>query len=148
MPSISRSKSLTMSFYTGLAARHDHLTKDKKPSHEAVKICIKEFEVSAQTVSDALLFLKFPEHENKRVYGLYEREFFATSTLIFILKAASRLDRRTDDVIKSLFSHVEIDEQEPTKSIPRRGGKFPLSQTDVKNWMKETTKLKAEDSQD
>jgi hypothetical protein len=147
MPSTFRSKPLTLSSYTGLAARHAQLIKAKKPSGEAVRICIREFGITAQTVSDALLLLRFPEQENERVYDLCRREFFAASTLISILKAARRLRKTPDDVTKSLFGYVEIDEQGLTKSIPRRGRTFPLSQTDVKNWMKEMTELKAEDAQ-
>jgi hypothetical protein len=138
MPSIYRSKSLTMSFYTSLADKYNQLAKDGKSSREARKACMEEFEVSDQTVSHALLFLKFPKHTNELVYGRYERKFFATSTLICIFQAANRSDKTTDEVIDSLFHYYKLQSDKPIKSSSKRGGKFPLSQLDVRKWMQET----------
>jgi hypothetical protein len=137
MPSIYRSKSLTMSFYTGLASKYAQLRKEEESSSKVVKICMEEFEVSAATVSDALLFLKFLRDKNELVYDRYEQKFFSTSTLICIFQAANRSGKTTDEVIDSLFRYYKLQSDKPIKSSSKRGGRFPLSQTDVRKWMKE-----------
>lgn len=138
MPSIQRSKSLTMSFYIGLADKYSQLTSNGKSSSEAVKICAESSTVSSQTVSDARLFLRFPSsnEDNKSAYKLHENEICASSTLVCIFKAAKKLNRKsTRDVVISLTEHYKL-EGKNEQTVPRRGGGFQLSQNDVKKWMK------------
>lgn len=130
-----------MSFYTSIAIRHEQLKENGRLSSQARKICKEEFEVSAQTVSDALLFLQFPRQKNKTAYELYEQQHFSTSTLILIFKAAKRLKQETTNgVIEHLLGCYPLKGTatlDKTTTARRRGGGFPVSQTDVENWMKE-----------
>lgn len=130
-----------MSHYTGLAEKYSQLISNGKLSSEAVKICAESSNVSSQTMSDARLVLRFPfsNEDNKSAYELYENEICASSTLIYIFKAAKKLKHQsTRDVVLSLTEHYNL---EGTKN-PRRGGGFQLSQTDVKKWMKKDAVVK------